>query len=235
MKPAYAKKLIYKTRDDYNTIADKFANTRKFLSDDIISLKKFIVRNDKVLDLGCGNGRLSELCAEIHIQYIGADISERLVQIAKAHYPDFKFVTLSGDSTLPFEQDSFTKVFCLAVIHHIPGKDGRAKFLAEIKRVLKPGGLAVITAWQLRSKPDIRRQLKLNTFLKVMGLNKLDFGDIKYPFFDDKTTVMRYLHCFSQKELNNLVNSSGLVVLESKVVKRNKNNQNIQIIARKGM
>lgn len=233
MRPQNVKKLIYKTRDDYNAIAEKFSGTRSYVSDDIISLKKYIVRGDSVLDLGCGNGRLTEVTDGAKARYTGADISEKLIAIAKKKYPDHKFIVLSGDSTLPFNDGQFTKVLCLAVLHHIPSKDERLKFLSEVKRVLKPCGLAVITVWHLRSKPDIRRQIKINSFLKVVGLNSLDFGDIKYPFFAGETVVMRYLHCFTQKEIENLVRAAGLSILESDVIKRNKFNQNVQIIARK--
>ena len=46
---------------------------------------------------------------------------------------------------LPFESDSVDRVVCVSVLEHIEGKEGRFKALSEIKRVLRPNGITLLT------------------------------------------------------------------------------------------
>ena len=68
---------------DYNSFAGQFSQTREYLWDDIKPLIKYIKENDKVLDIGCGNGRLYHVLKEKQIIYTGLDLSEELIKIAK--------------------------------------------------------------------------------------------------------------------------------------------------------
>ena len=98
----------------------------------------------RLLDLGCGPGTLSVGLAEAvkPAELHGIDMEESQVEMARAaaaaggHGNAF-FQT--GDVTdLPFEDESFDVAHCHALLMHVP--DTQA-VLAEVKRVLKPGGL----------------------------------------------------------------------------------------------
>ena len=113
---------------------------------------------DRVLDLGCGEGRhVISTYAEGHsshpaaIHSVGVDLSLKDLQIAQRRFQDFapihhpnKQFSLAAASALqlPFADRSFDKVLCSEVLEHIP--DYQAA-LAEIYRVLKPGGLLAIS------------------------------------------------------------------------------------------
>lgn len=229
MNSEYAKYLLEKTRKDYNLIAEDFSRTRSRIWEELRFFEKYIADNEKVLDLGCGNGRLYELFKEKTIDYYGVDFSEKLIEIARKRYPQFEF-QVADALNLPFSANFFDKVFNIAVLHNIPSKELRLKCLKEIKRVLKPEGLLILTVWNLGSFRKFIIFLKY-IVLKIIGKTKLDFDDTFIPWGKQ---VSRYLHCFSKKELKKLSEEAGFKVKEVKILKRSKSKEsNILLIAEK--
>lgn len=226
----YAKQILEKTRKDYNLIAQEFSRTRgqvweemKFLFDD------FLVPGERVLDLGCGNGRWFPLFEEKEIDYFGIDSSEKLIEIAEKRYSQARFYVADA-LNLPFSDNFFDKVYSIAVLHQIPSKDFRLQFLQEVKKVLVPGGIFILTVWKLHQKKDISLLFKY-TILKLIGKSKLDFKDIFEPW---GKRLQRYYHCFSKEELRNLVEKAGFKIQESGIVKNKRGNrQNIYLVAQK--
>lgn len=98
----------------------------------------------RILDFGCGPGTISMGLAdavapgELH----GIDIEETQIEMARAAASAGEHgntVFRTGDATdLPYEDDFFDAAHCHAVLMHIPDT---AAALAEVKRVLKPGGI----------------------------------------------------------------------------------------------
>ena len=98
----------------------------------------------RVLDFGCGPGTISMGLAdavapgELH----GIDMEETQIEMAKAAASaggHSNAIFRTGDVTdLPYEDDFFDVAHCHAVLMHVPGT---AETLAEVKRVLKPGGI----------------------------------------------------------------------------------------------
>ncbi len=101
-------------------------------------------RGDRVLDFGCGPGAISVGLArlvdpgELH----GIDMEESQIDLARAAAEAGGHANAAfhvGDATqLPFEDNSFDAAHCHAVLMHVPDT---AATLAEVKRVLKPGGV----------------------------------------------------------------------------------------------
>jgi len=236
MDKKYANYLLEKTKDDYNRIAGKFSSTRERISEDVLMLRKYADPGDKILDLGCGNGRLSEIFRGSDIKYSGVDFSPELIKIARKKYAKEKFY-LADALTLPFLDNSFDKVYTLAVLHHIPSWEMRIKFLEEAHRVLKPGGLIISTEWHLSARPQAKWLLLKYYFLKLFGFSKLDFNDIFIPFKNPETNTIieRYVHVFSIGELVKLFKKAGFKIVEKEITTRGKRveNKNILIIARK--
>ncbi len=229
MDKEYAKYLLEKTREDYNLIAEDFSKTRWNIWSEFNIFRDFVEDGDKVLDVGCGNGRLLELLKDKKIDYTGVDFSENLVNLAKQKYPQNNFL-VADNLNLPFPDNNFNKVFSVAVLHTIPSKELREKALLEIKRVLKPGGLLILTVWDIWRKDTFLILLK-STILKLLGKSKMDFGDAMIPWAD-KTN--RYYHFFTKRELSSLVEKIGFKIIKKGVVKnKNKKRSNIYIIAQK--
>lgn len=233
MKKDYAEYLLEKTRRDYDAVADDFDKKRDYIPPDFAILQDYINSGDKILDLGCGNGRLKEVVGD-KADYYGVDISGALIRIAKAKCPDGNFF-VSKPLFLPFENNFFDKVFCLAVFHHIPSQAIRKEFLREIKRVLKSGGQIVLTVWDLNNNRKAKKLLFKNALLKLIGKSKLDFKDIFYPWKNSAGNVVinRYIHIFSEKELEKIIQSAGFIIKEKGILERSKKGSNIFIIAQK--
>ena len=230
MDKDYALYLLKKTRQDYDLIAEQFSNTRRFIWKGFESLADYLLPKDKVLDLGCGNGRLLQIFRDMEIGYTGVDSSEKLIAIAKQTYPNDTFQVAEAID-LPFSPNSFDKVFSVAVLHHIPSEKLRIKFIEEAKRVLKPEGLLVLTVWDLWKKPGTFLKTAKFVLLKIFGKSKLDFKDIFVPW-QKKTD--RYIHCFTKGELKKLVRKTGMKIKETGILKiPGTQNYNIYIVAEK--
>ena len=103
-----------------------------------------------ILDVGCGAGREAFALHKMGFNVAGIDVAGNMIREAKRNARnsgtkiDFKI----GDGIqLPFESHSFDYVLMLnRVLEHIPKKESRIKALQEVRRVLKPRGIAIINA-----------------------------------------------------------------------------------------
>ena len=96
-----------------------------------------------LLDVGCGTGFLLELLsAQRSAEYHGLDLSEEMLRMAeKKQIPGVSFTAGSAEA-LPFASETFDVVTCSQSFHHYPHPE---KAMAEAFRVLKPGGLYILS------------------------------------------------------------------------------------------
>lgn len=93
------------------------------------------------LDVGCGDGRTAGLwLTERGHEYVGVDVSQAAVDQATALGLDVR--TVEDASVLPFGDAEFDGVVCIEVLEHLFRPDGA---VGEMRRVLRPGGRAVVT------------------------------------------------------------------------------------------
>lgn len=95
----------------------------------------------RLLDAGCSYGYATRFYAAKAKQVVGIDLDELHVAVGKAKYPSIEFVCGAVEST-PFVSESFDCVVMTDVLEHVPD---RKRALNEVYRLLKPGGLAIIT------------------------------------------------------------------------------------------
>lgn len=202
-------KYIDQNKRVYNTIANKFSDTREFLWDDLKGLERYSKAGDTVLDIGCGNGRLYQLFAEMQVSYIGIDQSDKLISIAKERFPDSRFL-VSDMTKLPLQNEFADTIYAIASFHHLPTVPLRVKALKEMKRILKPGGQIILLNWNLYS--DWARE-------KYEGDEHSDYF---IPWKDGSGNILgvRYYHGFLLEELHDLAEQAGLSIVEQHYIKK---------------
>lgn len=111
------------------------------------------MRQKRVLDFGCGLGGVAMYLARNKgANIIGVDINEAILEDASSRIPqdlegflDFKLLE-NGHTLVNIEDESIDIVYSKGVITHLPPKQ-RERVYREFQRVLKPGGILVITDW----------------------------------------------------------------------------------------
>ena len=94
---------------------------------------------ERILDLGCGTGHLTQQIAEAGATAVGLDQSAEMVAAAREQYPDCEFV--HADAREFTVDESFDAVFSNAALHWIAEQDA---VLASVVDALRPGGRLVV-------------------------------------------------------------------------------------------
>lgn len=194
-------------------IAPLFSATREYNWADVEVLAEYIKPGDKVLDLGCGNGRLYQILAKKQVLYTGLDQSGELIALAKEKVSEAEFVV--GEMTeLSFVAESFDAIFAIASFNHIPGPELQLKSLQEMKRVLKPGGLIIMTNWNLLSDSAQKNITKHGW--KVLQQSTEQGIDVLVPWKSPtgETLGERYYHGFTVGELTGLAAAAELEIID---------------------
>jgi ubiquinone/menaquinone biosynthesis C-methylase UbiE len=129
-----------------------------------------------VLDFGCGLGRMVPGFKKYFEQYVGVDISSKMLDQAKTIYADSKNIdfVLNEKNDLSFlENNSIDMVYCNHVLQHNPDPVVRKNYIREFMRILRPGGLVVLhiptkIAWWR----SVQLGRRIYTFLRFIRLSK---------------------------------------------------------------
>ena len=125
------------------------------------------VKDKDILEIGCGNGYGGYLLNQLQPNsYIGLDVMEEQVEIAKRNYPQYEFIVHDAAELSQFRSASKDTVIIFGVLHHIP--EWR-RVIDEIRRVLKPQG-------QLFLEEPRGMDVKFFDFFFRWGHPDTDFG-----------------------------------------------------------
>ena len=209
--------LLKLVRDNYRTIAGDFDITRrKGLWPEVAKLADGVdcsLAKKSVLDAGCGQGRLYECFRDKNIDYLGVDSCAELVKLARDHYGErFEIGEILTLSQLP--QFDFDYIFCVGVLHHLPGQKLQLEALNQLKSKAKTGGQIIISVWNIWAMPKLRPLIFKYAFLKLLGKHRMDWGDIIFywRYSGGQIASRRYYHAFTKRGLKKLVKQADLLI-----------------------
>jgi len=132
-----------------------------------------------ILDLGCGDGQLTQRIAATGANVVGVDASPEMVSAARSRNVT---ADVGNAEALPFERNEFHAVFSNAALHWVRNHDA---MMAQVHRVLKPGGRFVAEMGGHGNIAAIR--VALIAVLSRYGLADKEDGVNYYPTPDAYT------------------------------------------------
>jgi SAM-dependent methyltransferase len=183
------------------------------------------VSDGAILDLGCGIGFWLQYFHSLgYTDLTGADLSERSLEIARQRCDLFGIpakLCLQNAEATTFEDAQFDHIQSIGVIHHSPNPRSS---LAEMWRILRPGGRAVVAVYY--RNVVLRRWRMLRGLVRFAGALGVSLGgrgrDNMLRDAKDADDLVRLYDgrdnpiglCFSRKEYRALVRSSAPWVIE---------------------
>ncbi|OFW09603.1 MAG: hypothetical protein A3H96_06740 [Acidobacteria bacterium RIFCSPLOWO2_02_FULL_67_36] len=134
---------------------------------DLGRFSALVPRDRRVLDFGCGYGRLCrELRSAGYPNIIGVDSSPGMIDRARAENPGITFEVLESD-TLPFKAASFDAVLLFSVLTCIVGDAEQRSVVREIERVVRRGG--ILCASDILLQKDDRNRERYDKGFRSFG------------------------------------------------------------------
>ena len=122
----------------WDSVADLVNFNLQISANDLMAAVPF---EAKILDFGCGYGRITKQISELgYSEVVGIDSSREMINRGLSEYPELDLRHLSTEA-LPFSDAEFDSIVLCAVLTCIPEQSTRCHVLSELRRVLKPQGV----------------------------------------------------------------------------------------------
>jgi len=137
------------TETDFDHVAAVYDETlpRHVVEHYLTRRSRFVLERSpppgRVLDVGCGTGALAARLARLGYTVVGLDPSRGMLDVLRERAPEVEAMRGSG-TELPFEDGEFDLSLSVATMHHIADAGAVRQTLAEMVRVVKPGGQVLI-------------------------------------------------------------------------------------------
>jgi ArsR family transcriptional regulator len=150
-----------KSQEFFSSSAGQWDRVRDELFGDrfhLVALSAFAESDWIVGDLGCGTAQVSATIAPFVKHVIAVDASAAMLQAAKKRLHGIENIELRrGDlEALPIDDGGLDAATLMLVLHHVPEP---ARALAEVARVVKPGGRVVVVDMQSHDRESYRQQM----------------------------------------------------------------------------
>lgn len=223
MQALLVKRLMDLNREFYAQFAVQFSGARPSERVIIAPILPLLFAGARILDVGCGNGRLAKRLSDEHvaIEYVGIDMTTELVAIAKTQTlstPDVQVEFWVADVTASSWFDTmgecklFDIVALLAVLHHIPSFELRRDVLRSIRKLMKFGALLVMSNWQFTHNQRVLERV-VDWAAVDINTNDLEEGDALLDWRRGGKGY-RYCHLLTKTETERLAAGSHFQIVE---------------------
>lgn len=189
---------------DQTTYWDRVASSKVFsIPVDMEYLRTLVPGDGRILDYGCGYGRISgELRDAGFGEIVGVDTSAAMIERARRERPGIDFRVLT-EPRLPFPDGEFDCAILYAVLTCIPSDAEQDALIREIARVLKPGGLILIGDYPLQSdERNLRRYDEYAAIHGAYGVFETDDGALVRHHSPDR--IAQLASAFEQIRLSGI-------------------------------
>jgi len=159
---------------------DRVAQDRSFTHAlDAERFRLLVPETARILDVGCGYGRICDQLYRLgYTDVRGVDVSEKMIERGRVNFPHL-CLDILPDTGLPYAPDCFDAVLLFAVLNCIPTDAGQSALVADIFRVLRPGGIVYISDYWMQ--PDTRNRRRYDQFKErygMYGVFEIDGGGV---------------------------------------------------------
>jgi len=155
----------------------------------------------RLVNIGCGHGA-EFIPFKDNFNLFGVDFSTGMLKQARRYAAKFNFSAELVEADiryLPFDSDFFDFGISVAAYHHLEGQKEISRGMAELFRVLKPGGEAFVTFWN-RHQPRF--------WFKG--------PELLIPWKKDGIILNRYYYLLTYRQAEKIVSNTGFILLSSR-------------------
>lgn len=229
MRQEIFQRLLNINKEFYQSFGQAFAQTRRRVQPGVRRALAEWITDGNWLDIGCGSGTLAQAWRNTGLKgtYTGIDFSEPLLADAGCQEladdgrlsVTFRQADLAAEGwehSLPLRV--YDGAVSFAVLHHIPSAAYRQQLLGAVARLIRPGGLFILSVWQFQHSPKLLARV-LPWRAVGLAAEDIEAGDKLldwryHPGGTEGAPGLRYVHLFSSEELLGLARVAGFEVID---------------------
>ena len=188
----------------WNSVSEKKEFTSPLM---LKSFSKWIKKDSRILDVGCGYGRtLDELYRSGYQNSVGIDFSSGMIERGKRQYP-YLDLRIKENDKIDLPDQSVDAVILFAVLTCIRTNGEQEQLVSEIKRVLKPQGILYVNDFLLNTdERNLSRYEKFKEIYGVYGVFELPEGAVCRHH--DEKWIRKLFKDFSQLDYSHVIRTT---------------------------